>query len=578
MKWTRYFIPTTKEVPADASVPCHQLMIRAGMIRQVAAGAYSYLPIGYRTLRKIEQIVREEMNRAGAIELHMPALHPIEWWEETGRVAAMGDVLLRLGGVGGDDWRSRTVLGPTHEEVITEIARAYITSYKQLPITLYQIQTKFRGEARPKSGVLRTREFLMKDAYSFHTSKEGSGGLDGTYEVMYGAYCRIFERCGVPYDAVEADSGAIGGDASHEFMVPTDAGEDILVQAEDRSYAANLERAEVAPLDDPQDGTDAPLTEVHTPNVSTIEEVSGFLKCEPRKMIKTIIYEADGEPLVALVRGDHEVNEAKLRRVVGVSAVEAADPELIRKVTGAEVGFAGPVGLNARVIVDQAVTAIHDGVTGANKTDYHLTGVNAGRDYEIKEVADIRVAVEGDRAPNGSPLAFRKCIEVGHVFKLGTKYSDAMKAHYVDADGKSKPFIMGCYGIGVNRIMAGAIEALHDDKGICWPMPIAPFQVVICALDMREEKVATLAERIHDELEAAGIDVLLDDRDARPGFKFKDAELIGFPLRITVGKRGLADGIVEVVTRQDGEVRKVPPDQVIATVRELVSDLMPKAS
>ncbi len=570
MKWTEFFIPTTKETPADATVPSHQLMIRAGLIRQVVAGAYTYLPLGYRSLRKVEAIVREEMNAAGSIELNMPAMHPIEWWQQTGRVEAMGDVLIRLGGRGGDDWRSRTVLGPTHEEVITEIARAYISSYKQLPISLYQIQTKFRGEARPKSGVLRTREFLMKDAYSFHLTKEGPGGLDETYQRTYDAYRAIFSRCGLPYVAVEAESGAIGGDASHEFMVPTNAGEDYLVRTDSGSYAANLERAEVAPIDDAKDGGGAPLAEVHTPGLATIDEVSKFLKCDPARMIKTIIYEVDGEALVALVRGDHEVNESKLARAAGVRGVTAADPQLIEKVTGASVGFAGPVGLAGRVIVDQAVTVMHDAATGANKTDYHITGVNPGRDFEVKESGDIRMAVEGDRAPDGSPLVFQKCIEVGHVFKLGTKYSEAMDATCLNRDGKPRPFIMGCYGIGLNRIMAAAIEAFHDEKGICWPMAIAPFHVVICALDVREEAVQSLAIKLHDELAAAGVDVLLDDRDARPGFKFKDAELIGFPIRVTVGKRGLADGIVEVQARRTGEVQKLAPDAVATTVTDMV--------
>jgi prolyl-tRNA synthetase len=617
MKWTEFFIPTTKETPADAAVPSHRLMIRAGLIRQVVAGAYTYLPLGYRSLRKVEAIVREEMNRAGAIELHMPAMHPIEWWEQTGRVAAMGDVLVRLGG-SGDDWRSRTVLGPTHEEVITEHARAFLKSYKQLPVNFYQIQTKFRGEARPKSGVLRTREFLMKDAYSFHMTKQGPGGLDETYQRMYDAYCAIFSRCGLPYIAVEADSGPIGGDASHEFMVPTEAGEDFLVQAEDGSYAANLERAEVAPLPDPNNGTNAALTEVHTPGLRTIDEVSRFLKCTSAQMIKTLIYEADGQPLVALVRGDHEVNEAKLARAAGVTRVTPAEPDLIKKVTGADVGFAGPVGLNViphtnpqnlssspepqasacanqnrdregaggdasrdrnelnrnrkgagipvRMIADQAVTVMYDAVTGANKTDYHLTGVNRDRDYQITEVSDIRVAVPGDRAKNGSPLIFKKCIEVGHVFKLGTKYSEAMEATCLDENGKAKPFIMGCYGIGLNRIMAAAIEASHDDKGIIWPMSIAPFQVVICALDTREEQVNFTAQKIHDDLEAAGIDVLLDDRDARPGFKFNDADLVGFPLRIVVGKKGLADNIVELHNRQSGETQKLAPSDVTSAI------------
>ncbi|RME39718.1 MAG: proline--tRNA ligase [Planctomycetota bacterium] len=573
MKWSAYFIPTLKETPAEAVVPSHRLMLRAGIIRQVVAGAYTYLPLGYRTLRKVESIVREEMDRAGGIELHMPAMSPIEWWEQTGRVEAMGDVLLRLHGTSPDDWRMRTVLGPTHEEIITEIARALIHSYKQLPLNFYQIQTKFRGEARPKSGVLRTREFLMKDAYSFHMHKEGPGGLDETYRKMYDAYCAIFSRCGLPYTVVEAESGPIGGDASHEFMVPTDAGEDVLVQSEDGVYAANLERAEVAPLPDPQDGTDAKLQEVATPEQTTIEEVSAFLGCRPEKMIKTILYEADGEPLAALVRGDHEVNEAKLARAAGVQRLTPADPELIRKVTGAEVGFAGPVGLDVRVVADQAVTVLHDAVTGANKTGYHLTGVNPGRDFTIRESADIRMAVEGDRAPHGSPLLFKKCIEVGHVFKLGTKYSEAMDATCLDRDGKAKPFIMGCYGIGLNRIMAAAIESRHDEKGIIWPVSIAPFSVVVCALDMREEKVREVAGRIHDELEGAGVDVLFDDRDARPGFKFKDAELIGFPVRVTVGKRGLAEGKVEIQTRCDGETQTASPEQAPALVRRLLEDL-----
>jgi len=578
MKWTQFFIPTLKETPTDAIVPSHQLMLRAGLIRQVVAGAYTYLPLGYRSLRKVEAIVREEMNLAGAIELHMPAMHPIEWWQQTGRVEAMGEVLLRLGSPRSDDWRGRTVLGPTHEEVITEIARAFINSYKNLPINLYQIQTKFRGEARPKSGVLRTREFLMKDAYSFHSCKEGPGGLDETYQRMYEAYCAIFSRCGLPYIPVEADSGPIGGDASHEFMVPTDAGEDYLVAAEDGSYAANVERAQVAPPDNAGNRASAggaSLTEVHTPGFKTIDEVSGFLKCSPQQMIKTIIYEADGKPLAALVRGDHEVNEAKLRRVAGVKSLAPATPEQIRKLTGADVGFAGPKGLAARIIADRAVGVMHDAVTGANKTDYHFTGVNHGRDYKTEEFADIRVAVPGDRAPNGSPLTFKKCIEVGHVFKLGTKYSAAMEANYLDKEGKSHPMIMGCYGIGLNRIMAAAIEASHDDKGIIWPMSIAPFQAVICALDMREQTVVETAERLERELETAGFDVLLDDRDARPGFKFNDADLIGLPIRITVGKRGLTEGVVEIADRKTGAVVKVAPDQVVATVSKMVRENMP---
>ncbi|GIK17519.1 MAG: proline--tRNA ligase [Planctomycetota bacterium] len=562
---------TAKETPSDAVVPSHQLMLRAGLIRQVVAGAYTYLPLGLRSLRKVEAIVREEMNRAGAIELHMPAMHPIELWEQTGRVAAMGDVLLRLHGRG-EDWRSRTVLGPTHEEIITEHARTYLNSYKQLPVNFYQIQTKFRGEARPKSGVLRTREFLMKDAYSFHTCKEGPGGLDEGYQAMYDAYCRIFSRCGLPYVAVEADSGPIGGDASHEFMVETDAGEDFLVKTDDGSYAANLERAEVAPVADAGDGQDEPLKLVSTPGHTTIEQVSTLLGCAPSKMIKTIIYVADGAPLIALVRGDHNVNEAKLKRVARVLTLEPADPALIKNLTEAEVGYAGPVGLsNVRIIADQAVTVMHDAVTGANKTDHHLTGVNPGRDFEIREAADIRDAVPGDRAKNGRPLTFRKCIEVGHVFKLGTKYSVAMGAEFLDEKGASHPMIMGCYGIGLNRIVAAAIEASHDANGIIWPASIAPFRVIVCSLDVREAEVMSVSQKLHDELESAGLDVLWDDRDQRPGVKFKDADLIGVPVRITVGKKGLAEGVVEVTTRKDGQIRKLAPEQARAEILRLLS-------
>jgi prolyl-tRNA synthetase len=462
------------------------------------------------------------------------------------------------------------VLGPTHEEVVTDIVRAYVNSYKQLPVTLYQIQTKFRDEERPKSGVLRTREFLMKDAYSFNPDK---ASLDQSYDAMYRAYCRIYERCGLPYIAVEAESGPIGGDASHEFMVVTDAGEDYLVRAEDGSYAANLERAEFAPL--PDRGPTAPLAdraEVHTPGVSTIDNVSAFLKCQPSDMIKTLIYEADGKVVVALVRGDHEINEPRLRRYLGATSLALASPAVIEKTTGAAVGFAGPVGLNGvRIVADQAVTVMHNAVTGANKTDYHLTGVNAGRDFKIAESTSLRFAVPGDKAPNGSPLVFEKCIEVGHVFKLGTKYSDAMKAHYLDEHGKSNPIIMGCYGIGLNRIMAAAIEASHDENGICWPINIAPFVVEIVALDVREDDVMAQAQRLHDELEAAGIDVLLDDRDARPGFKFKDADLIGIPLRITIGKRGFAEGIVEYKPRAAADTQKLAPADAIARIKEAVA-------
>ncbi len=564
MKWTDFFIPTTKEVPADAVVPSHQLMIRAGMIRQITAGSYAYLPLGFRVMQKITLIVREEMDRAGAVELGMPALHPVELWEETGRVDAMGETLIHLPD---KSFRKGTVLGPTHEEVITDIARAYLHSYKQLPINFYQIQTKFRDEARPKSGVLRTREFLMKDAYSFDIDQEG---LDASYDKMFAAYCRIYQRSGLPYFAVQAESGAMGGSDSTEFMVISDAGEDILVRTEDGAYCANLEKAEPAPLPEPGCDQQQALEEVHTPGNTTIEQVSSLLGCRPADMIKTIIFQDDDKPLVALVRGDHTVNEAKLARAAGVSSVEAATPSQISQWTSADVGFAGPVGLDARVIADQAVTVMHNAVTGANKTDYHFKGVNAGRDFEIKESADIRYAEEGDRATTGQALIFEKCMEVGHVFKLGTKYTAAMKANVLDQNGKARPMIMGCYGIGLNRIMAAAIEASHDDGGIIWPISIAPFSVLIVALDVRDENVMAVAQDLHDTLSESGLDVLLDDRNERPGFKFKDADLIGVPIRVTVGKRGLADGIVEVKQRRNEQVNKVAPDQAAKAVRDLV--------
>lgn len=594
MRWSKYFIPTTKETPKDATAASHVLMLRAGLIRQVAAGMYTYLPIGYRVLRKVEAIVRDEMDAAGAIELHMPVLQPLSLWEETGRVEAMGDVLLRLSGPEGD-WRPSTVLGPTHEEVITDTARAFLNSYKQLPINLYQIQTKFRGEARPKSGVLRTREFLMKDAYSFHADIET---LDQMYDVMYQAYCRIFSRCGLPYVAVEAESGPIGGDCSHEFMVLTDAGEDFVALTDGGGYAANLERASAKPLP-AQTAELEEMAEVHTPGFGKVEDVCRFMGTRPEQMIKTLIYDVkalrtvDNKDIewtgwaVALVRGNHEINEHKLEKVVRDSlknelllGFELATPESIEELTGAAVGFAGPQGLAARVdlmIIDRDVITLRNAATGANKTDYHVKNVNPGVDFPIEgekiTVADIRNVVDGDLAPTGDgrPLQIRKAIEVGHVFKLGTKYSDSMGANFLTREGKPKPLIMGCYGIGLNRIMAAAIESNHDDNGIVWPMSIAPFQAEILALDPKDEAVMRTAEDIYEKLTAAGVEVLFDDRDERAGFKFKDADLVGVPLRVIVGKKSLADGVVEVSHRRDDEKKKMAPAEAIEFVTNAIS-------
>jgi prolyl-tRNA synthetase len=595
MHWRNFLVPTTKETPKDATAPSHILMLRAGLIRQVAAGIYSYLPLGYRTLRKVEQIVREEMNAAGAIELHMPVLQPLSLWDQTGRTEAMGDVLLRLGGPPGD-WRPNTVLGPTHEEVITEIARAYLNSYKQLPVNLYQIQTKFRGEARPKSGVLRTREFLMKDAYSFHADLKS---LDEGYQAMYDAYCRIFGRCGLPYIAVEAESGAIGGDVSHEFMVLTPAGEDQVVLSDDGDYAANLERATAAPAPAQTDEM-GEVEEVHTPGFGRVEEVCAFMGTRPEQMIKTLVYDVKALKrveqkdvewtgwAVALVRGNHEINEHKLERVVRESLqdelllhFELATPDSIEELTGAVVGFAGPQGLIERVdkmVIDRDVATMRNAATGANKSDYHVKNVNPGRDFPLEGdkviVADIRKVVDGDPSPTGSGRALhvKTAIEVGHVFKLGTKYSDAMHATFLTPEGKVQPFIMGCYGIGLNRIVAAAIESYHDANGIIWPMSIAPFHVLVLALDPRDAEVMKTATEIHDKLDHAGVEVLFDDRDERAGFKFKDADLIGIPLRVIVGKKSLKGGAVEVSHRRDDVKQKKPPAEAVEWVLNAVKD------
>ncbi|HRR84859.1 MAG TPA: proline--tRNA ligase [Phycisphaerae bacterium] len=587
MLWSQYFIPTVKESPADAVAASHVLAIRAGLVRQVAAGSYTYLPLGYRCLRKIEEIIREEMNAAGAIELHMPALQPLSLWEETGRAEAMGEVLMRIKGSG---WQTGVVLGPTHEEVITETVRAYISSYKQLPINLYQIQTKFRGEERAKSGILRTREFLMKDAYSFDVDL---AGLDASYRRMYDAYCRIFKRCGLPYLAVEAESGPIGGDASHEFMVLTDAGEDFVAISEDGSYAANIERAAraVPPLPgDPAPGDMKSLETVHTPGCPGIEDVCRFLGVQSSQMIKTLVYrfepssseaKAGAGYVIICVRGDHDVNENKAKRLCPGGTLTMGEIARAEQ-DGFAIGYVGPHVVNQKdctLIIDPDARALVNAVTGANKKDHHVTGFNWVRDVAAEKlsaaiVADVRNVVEGDIAPNGSGsrMLFRKAIEVGHVFKLGTKYSASMGATFLDENGKAREFIMGCYGIGVNRIMAAAIEAHHDADGICWPMSIAPFEVLIVALDTREEGVMSAARRIHDRLAEEGMDVLLDDRDARPGFKFKDADLIGIPIRVTVGKKGLTEGVVEVKMRDSKEMVKLTPEAAVAEVMNWVKE------
>lgn len=586
MRWTKTFIPTMKENPSDAEIPSHQLMLRSGLIRQLMAGAYTYLPLGWRSVRKAEKIVREEMERAGAVELFMPALQPIDLFEKTGRKEAFGNVLINFHVQRGDR-KVHLALGPTHEEVITDLVGRHLNSYRQLPICLYQIQTKFRNEERPRFGVLRTSEFIMKDAYSFGTSLEQ---LNAVYDQMYHAYCRIFARCGLTYLPVEAESGPIGGDASHEFMVPANNGEDRIVHCETCGYAANLERAETGRRS-PSIAVSAAATalqKVATPHATSIEQVSRLLKCRPEQMIKTLIYLADGKPVAVLLRGDHEGNEAKIRRALGAKVVELADEKTILQVTGAPVGFAGPVGIKCDIVADHDIPAIVNAVTGANEADAHLTGVTVGRDYQLTATHDLRMALEADpcprcRATQGSAtlgsekpgngkLKLVHGIEVGHVFKLGTKYSVALGAEFLDEKEQRHPMIMGCYGIGINRIVASLAETSFDANGLVWPLSVAPYEVLVIPLNVAEPETVQLAERIYKELGEDGVDVLLDDRDARAGFKFKDADLIGVPLRVVIGGKGLKEGLVEVKWRTDAAPVKVPIGEAVNKIREMLAD------
>jgi len=580
MRYSQLLIPTVKEVPAEAETPSHQLMIRAGFIRRLASGTYTYLPLGWRSLKKIMAIVREEMDAAGAQEISLPILQPMELWRQTGRDRVYQDILCHFI----DRHGRENVLAPTAEEVVTSLAAAEISSYKQLPINLYQINTKFRDEFRPRFGVLRSREFLMKDAYSFDATVEGLGE---SYRKMYDAYCRIFDRCGLKYVVVQAESGGMGGTDTEEFMVPCSAGEDIIVHTEDYTYAANIEKAEVDPPAAPKpNGTTRAghPQEVHTPGVGSIEAVCAFLGTEPAEMIKTLIYSAGEQTVAALVRGDHEINENKLAHAVDSEAVGLADEETIVRVSGAEVGFAGPIGLADKVdklIVDHAVAALAEGVSGANKTDYHVRNVVPGRDFPLEgenvKVTDIRNAVEGDTY-QGRRLSFTRGIEVGHVFKLGEKYSRALGASFLDESGQSKPCLMGCYGIGINRILAAAIEIGHDESGCILPVSIAPFEVEVIPLNNDKPEVVETAGQIYSRLSDAGVDVLLDDRDVRPGVKFKDADLIGIPLRVVVGERGLRDGNVEIKRREDAKPTAVPVDRALPETQKALDELRRRCS
>jgi prolyl-tRNA synthetase len=570
LRYKDFFIPTLKEDPADAEVVSQKLMIRAGMIRKLAAGIYNYLPLGLRSIRKVENIVREEMNRAGAIELLMPFVLPAELWKESGRWEKYGKELLRFKDRADRDF----CIGPTHEEIITDMVRKEFRSYKQLPVNLYQIQAKFRDEIRPRFGVMRAREFIMKDGYSFDADSEGA---ERSYWLMYQAYNRIFERCGLEFRAVLADTGNIGGSFSHEFMVLAPTGEDIIMSCNKCDYAANLELAEIGDhkRNETTKGNEESmsLSEVHTPNLKSVEGVSAFLKVRPRKLIKTMIIETEGEPVAALVRGDHELSLTKLKRAIDAEYVELATEKVIEEVTNGPVGFSGPVGIKIKVIADWAIENIRNGITGANKRDFHLINVNLNRDFSADKFADIRVACNSDPCPKCSTgsLNTSRGIEVGHVFMLGTKYSEAMDATFVDASGKERFFIMGCYGIGIGRTVAAAIEQNYDDNGIVLPISIAPFEVIILPLNIRQEQIFNVAEDLYSKLNQSGIEVVIDDREESAGIKFKDADLLGIPIHIVIGQRTLKEDSVEIKLRKAGISRKVKVEEVAREVESIVN-------
>ena len=569
MRYSSYFIPTQKEAPADAEIISHQLMVRAGMIRKLTSGIYTYLPVGLRSIRKVEDIVREEMNRAGAIEVLMPSVQPAELWQESGRWEYYGRELLRFK----DRHDREACMGPTHEEVITDLVRKEIHSYKQMPINLYQIQTKFRDEIRPRFGIMRGREFIMKDAYSFDVDEDGA---NKSYEAMYRAYERIFKRCGLKFRPVEADSGTIGGSHSHEFMVLAESGEDQIVNCTACDYAANLERAEVKETEVASPDTDGfeALGRVDTPDQRTIDEVAEFLKISSKQLVKTLVYRVDEEPVAVLIRGDHELNDAKLKNALDAQSVEMASERVVKEATGAPLGFAGPVGLKIKVVADNAVKAMKNFVVGGNEKDLHFQNANLERDFKPSLFGDLRTIAPGDACPRcGGSIAFGRGIEVGHVFKLGIKYSEAMKAVFLNEQGKERPMIMGCYGIGIGRTVAAAIEQNHDKDGIVFPVPVAPFEVTILPLQMHNEEVVAAASKIYDDLLSMGIDVLLDDRDERAGVKFKDADLLGIPVRVTVGSRGLKNGEVEVKLRPEPESFTAPLDHAATAISDTVKGL-----
>jgi len=567
MRWSQYYLFTTREVPSDAEVISHQLMVRAGMIKKVAAGIYTYLPFGWRSIRKLEEIVRRELAVAGSIELTMPVVQPAELWRETGRWEKYGHLLLRLQ----DRHEREFCFAPTAEEVITDLVRKDVSSYRQLPINLYQIGDKFRDEIRPRFGLMRGREFIMKDAYSFHADDLS---MDETYDAMEAAYRRIFEACELEYTVVEADTGEIGGSDSHEFMVLADTGEDQVVRDPVTGYAANVEKAVSGPIPAGPALEAGAMEQVATPGQHTVAEVAAFLGVDPRQIVKTLLYTTDQGPVAVLVRGDREVNELKLKNVLGAEWIELATEEEVRRLSGAPVGFAGPVGLpdKVRILADRSLEGMEAFVCGANAADAHLVGVRVGRDLELSEYHDLLLVTGGDPSPKGdAALELFRGIEVGHIFKLGTKYSAAMGCVFADDQGEDHPMIMGCYGLGIGRTVAAAIEQNHDDDGIIWPRPLAPFEVLLLELNPKgDDAVRQETERIYAALQDKGVDVLYDDRSERPGVKFNDADLLGVPVRIVVGARGLKEGKVELSHRRDREKVQVAKDDAVAKALEML--------
>ncbi|AND39428.1 MULTISPECIES: proline--tRNA ligase [Cytobacillus] len=565
MKQSMTLIPTLKEVPADAETRSHQLLLRAGFIRQNASGIYSYMPLAKKVLQKVEAIIREEMDNAGAVELLMPALQQAELWQESGRWYTYGPELMRMK----DRHEREFALGATHEEVITSLVRDAVKSYKKLPLALYQIQTKFRDEKRPRFGLLRGREFIMKDAYSFHSNQES---LDEMYDKLFTAYSNVFRRCGLNFRAVIADSGAMGGKDTHEFMVLSEVGEDTIAYSDTSEYAANIEMAPVLAQYSKSNEEPQELEKAATENKKTIEEVSTFLNVAKEQCIKTLLFKADEKYVLVLVRGDHEVNDIKLKNLLEAAAVELADAEETKQILGCAVGSLGPIGVkDIEIIADHAVEAIVNGVCGANEEGIHYVNANPDRDFYVTRYADLRFIQEGDPSPDGQgTIQFAKGIEVGHIFKLGTRYSEAMEATFLDENGRTQPMIMGCYGIGVSRTMAAVAEQFSDENGFIWPRSLAPFDLHLIPINMKDETQSAVAEELYTMLKRDRYEVLMDDRQERPGVKFADSDLIGLPIRITVGKKA-SEGIVEVKVRKTGEMQEIHKDQLADKIAEMMS-------